>query len=58
MIMVNWKRPAAEVAKAFEKNGVIIGRNWPIWPNISRVTIGSAEEMQLFNRQVDRIFRI
>ena len=57
MIMVDWKRPAAEVAEAFEKNGVIIGRNWPIWPNVSRVTIGSAEEMQLFNRQVDRIFR-
>ncbi|MCE0743973.1 aminotransferase class I/II-fold pyridoxal phosphate-dependent enzyme [Acetobacter sicerae] len=57
MIMVDWKRPAAEVAEAFEKNGVIIGRNWPIWPNVSRITIGSAEEMQLFNRQVDRIFR-
>ncbi|MCI1299457.1 aminotransferase class I/II-fold pyridoxal phosphate-dependent enzyme [Acetobacter sp.] len=57
MLMVDWKRPAAEVAADFEKNGVIIGRNWPIWPTISRVTIGSADEMQRFNRQVDRIFR-
>lgn len=57
MIMVDWGRPAVDVAAAFEKRGVIIGRNWPIWPNISRVTIGSAEEMALFNQQVDRIFK-
>ncbi|BCI68195.1 aminotransferase class I/II-fold pyridoxal phosphate-dependent enzyme [Acetobacter aceti] len=56
MIMVDWGRPVAEVTKAFEEGGIIIGRSWTIWPNMSRVTIGSAEEMQRFNQQVDRIF--
>ncbi|NHN92782.1 aminotransferase class I/II-fold pyridoxal phosphate-dependent enzyme [Acetobacter sicerae] len=57
MIMVDWGRPVAEVVQAFEQGGIVIGRSWPIWPNMSRVTIGSAEEMRLFNQQVDRIFR-
>ncbi|MCH4091481.1 aminotransferase class I/II-fold pyridoxal phosphate-dependent enzyme [Acetobacter sp.] len=57
MIMVDWGRPVAEVTKAFEQGGIAIGRSWAIWPNMSRVTIGSADEMQRFNRQVDRIFR-
>ncbi|MBV1837600.1 aminotransferase class I/II-fold pyridoxal phosphate-dependent enzyme [Acetobacter estunensis] len=56
MIMVDWSHPAKDVAAAFAKEGVIIGRNWPIWPNVSRITLGSREEMQVFLRQVDRLF--
>ncbi|HEX7886818.1 MAG TPA: pyridoxal phosphate-dependent aminotransferase [Phenylobacterium sp.] len=50
--MVDWKRPAGEVKKAMADQGIDIGRNWPIWPNLSRVTIGSGEEMDLFKRAV------
>lgn len=56
MIMVDWGHPAKDVAEAFAKAGVIIGRNWPIWPNVSRVTLGALEEMQVFARVVDRLF--
>lgn len=50
--MVDWKRPASEVKKAMAEQGVEIGRNWPIWPTRSRVTIGSGEEMEAFKRAV------
>lgn len=50
--MVDWKRPAVEVKKAMAEQGVEIGRNWPIWPTRSRITIGSGEEMEAFKRAV------
>jgi histidinol-phosphate aminotransferase len=50
--MVDWKKPAPEVKKAFAGQGVEIGRNWPIWPTVSRVTVGSGEEMEAFKRAV------
>lgn len=54
MIMVDWKtRSAAEMQKAVLSKGVQIGRNWPIWPTASRVTIGSAEDMAKFKLAVD-----
>lgn len=48
--MVDWKKPAPDVKKAFAAQGVDIGRNWPIWPTMSRITIGSAEEMEAFKK--------
>lgn len=50
--MVDWKKPAAEVRKAMAAEGVDIGRSWPVWPTRSRITIGSAEEMDAFKRAV------
>ncbi|RAK67907.1 aminotransferase [Phenylobacterium kunshanense] len=50
--MVDWKKPAAEVRKAMAAEGVDIGRSWPIWPTRSRITIGSAAEMDAFKRAV------
>ena len=35
---------------------VQIGRNWPIWPNVSRVSVGSMEEMDAFNAAVDKVW--
>jgi len=56
MFMVDWKtRPAAEVQKALLEQKVQIGRNWQIWPTASRVTVGSAEEMNAFCAAVDRV---
>ena len=34
-----------------------IGRSWAIWPNISRVTVGSAEDMKKFCAAVDRVYK-
>lgn len=53
--MVDWKRPAKEVQAQFAKEGIEIGRSWPIWPNISRITVGSAAEMAAFDAAVVKL---
>jgi histidinol-phosphate aminotransferase len=53
--MVDWKKPAKDVQAAFLKEGVSIGRSWPIWPTYSRVTVGSAEEMHAFNKALVKL---
>lgn len=53
--MVDWKSPARDVQAAFAKEGVAIGRSWPIWPTRSRITVGSAEEMHAFNKALVKL---
>jgi histidinol-phosphate aminotransferase len=36
---------------------VQIGRNWPIWPTVSRVTVGSAEDMAKFRSAVEKVMK-
>jgi histidinol-phosphate aminotransferase len=48
MFMMNVKRPAQAFAQAMARQGVIIGRMWPVWPNWVRVTVGSPEDMARF----------
>jgi len=55
MIVVDWKKPAAGVKAAFAQQKVEIGRNWDIWPNRSRITIGSTQNMQAFCTALDRV---
>lgn len=56
MIMIDWKtKPAADMQKALLAEKVQIGRNWPIWPTVSRVTIGSPEEMRKFGKAVEKV---
>ncbi|WP_374569746.1 pyridoxal phosphate-dependent aminotransferase [Phenylobacterium sp.] len=55
MFMVDWGRPAKDVQKAFAGEGVAIGRSWPIWPNRSRITVGSMDDMQAFNAAVIKL---
>jgi histidinol-phosphate aminotransferase len=56
MIMIDWKRgPAADIQKALLAENVQIGRSWPIWPNVSRVTIGSTQDMAAFSAAVDKV---
>jgi histidinol-phosphate aminotransferase len=56
MIMIDWKtKPAAAMQEALLAEKVQIGRSWPIWPNVSRVTIGSAQEMRTFGAAVDKV---
>ena len=53
--MVDWKKPAKDVKAAFAGEGIEIGRSWPIWPNVSRITVGSASEMDAFNAAVVKL---
>jgi len=56
MFMVDWGKPAKEMQAAILAEKVQIGRNWPIWPNVSRVSVGSMEEMDAFNAAVDKVW--
>src|SRR3546814_20525839 len=57
MFMVDWGKPAKEMQAALLAEKVQIGRNWPIWPNVSRVAVGSAEEMKAFCDAVARVWK-
>lgn len=57
MFMIDWgkgKDPKA-MQKAMLDNGVQIGRSWEIWPTMSRITVGSAIEMEKFNIALDKV---
>jgi histidinol-phosphate aminotransferase len=56
MFMVDWKtRQAKDVQAAILEQKVQIGRNWPIWPTVSRVSVGSAAEMAAFDSAVTKV---
>ena len=57
MFMVDWGTKATPKAmqQAFVEQGVQIGRSWDIWPTMSRITVGSAEDMQKFRIALDKI---
>jgi len=55
MVMIDWTRPAKDVQAAFRAQSVEIGRSWPIWPTVSRVTVGSAAEMKGFCVALDKV---
>ncbi len=56
MFMIDWKtRPAKDVQTAFRTQSVEIGRSWPIWPTVSRVTVGSVPEMKAFCMALDKV---
>jgi histidinol-phosphate aminotransferase len=41
---------------AFRTQSVEIGRSWPIWPTVSRVTVGSMEDMTAFCAALDKVW--
>ncbi len=55
MFMVDWGKPAKAVQTALLGEKVQIGRSWAIWPNVSRVTVGSAKDMQAFRDAVQKV---
>ncbi|MCT2401519.1 pyridoxal phosphate-dependent aminotransferase [Novosphingobium mangrovi (ex Huang et al. 2023)] len=56
MFMVEWKdRTPKEMMAALLGQGVQIGRSWTAYPQMSRITVGSAEEMQKFCLAVDKV---
>jgi histidinol-phosphate aminotransferase len=57
MFMIDWKTvPASKMQAAFRTQDVEIGRSWPIWPNISRVTVGSMSDMEAFCAGLDKVW--
>lgn len=57
MFMVDWKtRPAKDMQAAFRTQSVEIGRSWPIWPTVSRVTVGSMDDMTAFCSALDAVW--
>ena len=59
MFMVNWKKPAKDMQAALlaTPEKVQIGRSWAIWPTVSRVTVGSADDMAKFRAAVDKVYK-
>ncbi len=58
MFMIDWNdRLARQMRDAIRKQGVEIGRSWPIWPNVSRVTVSSRAEMIAFLNALDRALK-
>lgn len=45
----------AEFVKAMASNKVYVGRSWPAFPTMTRVTIGTMEEMVKFKAAVDKV---
>lgn len=57
MFMIDWKTKAAkDMQAAFRTQSVEIGRSWPIWPTVSRVTVGSMAEMKHFCEALDKVW--
>jgi histidinol-phosphate aminotransferase len=46
--MLDTKRPAKAAIDAMAKQNVFIGRIWPVWPTYTRITVGTAPEMEQF----------
>ena len=46
--LLDTKRPAKEVIEAMAKQKVVIGRVWPVMPTYTRITVGTASEMEQF----------
>ena len=55
MILIDCKRPGAEVAAAMLKHKVAIGRSWASLPTHVRVTIGTREQMALFKAAFEKV---
>src|SRR5271166_1163327 len=46
--MLDTKRPAKPAIDAMAKQNVFIGRIWPVMPTYTRITVGTAPEMEQF----------
>lgn len=53
--MLDVKRPAKEVIDAMAGQNVHIGRIWPVWPTCTRITVGTAAEMDQFQAALKKV---
>jgi histidinol-phosphate aminotransferase len=56
-VMIDWKtRTAKDMQAAFRAQDVeIAGGRWPIWPTVSRISIGSKADMEGFFAAFDKV---
>jgi len=54
--MMDAKRPAGELVKAMAQQKVFIGRVWPAWPTHTRITVGTADEMEKFKTALVKVW--
>ena len=48
--MIDTKRPGSEIIAAMAKKDIYIGRAWPAWPTYVRITVGTKQEMDAFQK--------
>ena len=53
--MLDVKRPGKQVIDAMAERNVYIGRVWPVWPTHVRVTVGTQDEMELFQSALQKV---
>jgi len=53
--LLETKRAGREVMEAMERQGVIIGRVWPVMPTWVRITVGTRAEMDVFQAAFKRV---
>ena len=53
--MMDVGRPGKNFADSMAKKNIYVGRSWPIWPNMARITVGTAEEMQRFRVSCEEV---
>jgi histidinol-phosphate aminotransferase len=46
--MIDTGRDGRQVMAAMAQKKVIIGRTWPVWPNVVRITVGTEDDMAKF----------
>jgi histidinol-phosphate aminotransferase len=57
MFMVDWKtKSPKEMQAAFRAQDVEIGRSWPVYPTMSRITVGSMEDMKAYCEALDKVW--
>ncbi len=57
MFMVDWKtKSPKEMQAAFRTQDVEIGRSWPVYPTMSRITVGSMEDMKAYCMALDKVW--
>jgi histidinol-phosphate aminotransferase len=53
--MIDTKKPAKSTIDAMAKQNIFIGRIWPVWPTYTRITIGTAPEMEHFQAAFQKV---
>ena len=53
--MIDLRGPGQPVVERLAKEGVLIGRVWPSWPNWVRVSVGNEREMLRFREAFAKV---
>jgi len=53
--MMEAGRPGAELTRALAQEKVFIGRTWPVWPTMVRVSIGTQDDMNKFKAALSKV---